>query len=372
MLYKLSAGVALALLTVLLFACVPPLVPEESTPAYSPTEPLPPPSSVPVSPTKPVPSLEPSASPTPTPAPTATLIPQPPHPTLKTVGYIAHWQGHLLPYLKLERLTHLIWQSVEVTSATDPTLQVRDNYPWSQISALAAEAHAKGVKVLACLGEFWDSSKLNEIWKSPPLRAQLIANLKNLVLTYDLDGIDIDNESGHDPGLYSTFLAELYDSLNPLGKVISIAGNPYDVDIIPAAADYLDFINLMTYDMWQGVGYPYHSTYEESVQALNLWVNVGIPKNKLLMGIPFYGRSSGTGFYYYRWIVDAYDPSPSQNEVNEPLVGGLLWWNGIDLVKKKVDYVKNEGFGGVMVYELTTDAFDGRSLLLAIFEEMRR
>ncbi|MBI2869866.1 MAG: hypothetical protein HYX96_08590, partial [Chloroflexi bacterium] len=307
------------------------------------------------------------------PAPVIPPSPTPlPKPGLKTVGYITHWQVPLLKYVKLEQLTHLIWQSVLVTSATDPTLQVADNYPWSQISEVIAIARPLGIKVLACLGGPWGDSTLNAVWESPALRARLVDNLKDLVVKYDLDGIDIDNEGHPTPELYSTFVAELYAALNPLGKIISMAGSPFSVNILPATAEYVDFISLMTYDMGRMPNYE-HSTYEDSVQAMSLWSNTGISKKKLLMGIPFYARDAGTGFFYYRWIVELYDPGPEQNQAMEPLVtGGKIWWNGIDLVKKKVGYVIDSGYGGIMVYEITTDTFDARSLLQTIYDELQR
>lgn len=341
--------------------------PENTSTPPAPEPETPPPTIIVSPPASPSPSA--SISPTPErPDPLPALTPG-----FKMVGYITHWYLNRLPHIRVEMLTHLIWQGVEVTSGTDPALRVSNNAGWDQIPRVVAAAHGKGVKVLVSLVGPWNVSDLTRIWESPTARARLVENLKNLVETYNLDGIDVDNENICSPAAYAVFLEELYKSLAPLGKIISLAANPSRVCLYPDTAKYLDFINLMTYDMAKGVGYPYHSTLEESVKAMNLWVNAGIPQDKLLMGIPFYGRDSGTKGFEYWWIVDKYRPLPSQNQVSEPLAaGGIIWWNGIELVKQKVDYIRNSSFGGVMVYEVSIDKFDDQSLLKAVFDELAR
>lgn len=76
----------------------------------------------------------------------------------------------------------------------------------------------------------------------------------------------------------------------------------YDV---PAVASYLDFINLMAYDFhgkWEretGHNAPLYSPSSDSQwqkqlnidHAANLWVKLGAPKEKLVIGMPTYGRS---------------------------------------------------------------------------------
>jgi len=307
---------------------------------------------------------KPTPSATPTPGPT---IP----PGFKVTGYITHWRFNTLSNVDFNMVTHIIWQGLEVTSGQDPTLRVSNDADWKQIERLAELGHAHNIKVLISLVGHWDNPDLTDIWKSPTLRAELINNIKKLIENYDIDGIDLDNENYCDPAIYSQFIEELYKAINPQGTIISLAAHPYKVCINANAAECLDFVNLMTYDMGHGPGYPYHSTLEESITALNLWTHAGIPKNKLLMGIPFYGRDGHITPFEYWWIVNRYDPSPDQNEVDEPLAaGGVVWWNGIDLVKEKTEYVLDNHFGGVMVYELGNDCFDERSLLLAAFEEL--
>lgn len=76
----------------------------------------------------------------------------------------------------------------------------------------------------------------------------------------------------------------------------------YDV---PAVASYLDFINVMAYDFhgkWEketGHNAPLYSPSSDSEwrkqlsvdHASNLWARLGAPKEKLIIGMPTYGRT---------------------------------------------------------------------------------
>lgn len=94
----------------------------------------------------------------------------------------------------------------------------------------------------------------------------------------------------------------------------------YDV---PAVASYLDFINVMAYDFhgkWENtVGHnaPLFSPSSDSEwrkqlsvdHASNLWVRLGAPREKLIIGMPTYGRSFQ--------LTDT-----ARFRVNEPASGG--------------------------------------------------
>lgn len=288
----------------------------------------------------------------------------------KVVGYVTHWHLNKLSNIKLKGLTHLIWQGIEITDSSNPDLRVANNAGWWQISDVVSAGHADGIKVLASLIGPWNESSLNNLWKSSDQRKKLVENLLDMVRSYDLDGIDIDNENkGWDMSLYSTFVRELHEALSPLDKIISVAGSPYRVSLTSDVFPLVDFINLMTYDM----GAPDHSTLDDSMQAVELWANQGMPREKLLIGIPFYGRDGDTTGYEYWWIVEKYNPDPDQNEVSESkAAGGIIWWNGVDLAKEKVLYARLNNLGGIMMYELAQDSAGNSSLLQSVYDALEQ
>lgn len=286
----------------------------------------------------------------------------------RIVGYISHWHLSRMSEFDLSGLTHLIWQGVEVVSGKDPTLLVAEDAGWDQVRQVAEAGHHADVTVLVSLIGSWNTTSLNEVWSSPELRKELIDNLVDMVETYDLDGVDIDNENTCEPQLFTIFIDELHEALSSRDKIITLAAHPNRVCITPETAAQLDFIGLMTYDLYTGRGYPYHSTFEESVDSMELWADSGIEREKFNMGIPFYGRDATGNGYEYRWIMDTFHPGPDQNEVYS--TDKLIWWNGPDLVRKKIEYVMDEGFGGVMVYEIGQDYPGTGSLLSAVYKQV--
>jgi PKD repeat protein len=223
----------------------------------------------------------------------------------KNVGYISiYFLDSVLNRAQWEQYSHVIWQNVWVTSPSDPTLRVQDGYPWSQISNFVATSHANGVKALACLFGTYD---LVGVTSNPALRAQLVSNLTNMVNTYNLDGINIDWEGGNDPEIYATFIRELRASLGP-DKVISAIGTWLGppVNISASAAPYLDFVTVMTYDYWH---VPSNGSLDVVAGSMNMWANAGFPKEKLVMGIPFFA-TTGAGEKYYPLPLEtlSFDP----------------------------------------------------------------
>ena len=149
--------------------------------------------------------------------------------------------------------------------------------------------------VLAAIGE-------------PARRTQHVADIVQLVLENDFDGIDIDYESlaAEDREVFATFIEELADALHQHGKLLSIAVHPKTEDAGswsgPAAQDWprlgaaVDLFKIMTYD--------YHwSTSEAGPIAPLDWTDqvltyaaTVVPPAKTYMGLHFYG---------YDWIGQA-------------------------------------------------------------------
>lgn len=163
-------------------------------------------------------------------------------------------------------------------------------------------AHSNGYMVWPSLSNNSYIQTTSEIIRDYNLRNQLINNIINLVLTYDLDGINIDFENMYeeDKALFSRFIIELKPRLNEIGAVLSVDvtapdGSPewsmcYDRYTIGNVADYIVF---MAYDQ-NGITSPVEGT-----TAGYNWVKAniekflgqeGVEEEKLILGIPFYTR----------------------------------------------------------------------------------
>jgi chitodextrinase len=131
------------------------------------------------------------------------------------------------------------------------------------------------------------------------------------------------------------------------------------MELRSSAVSSLSWINVMAYDLnWNNAE---HSTFNGAVAALDLYENAGIPKEKLVLGVPFYGRNdSWTSEIKYSQAISSCNPEPSDNYCNG------YFFNGIDLITQKTQYVLDNGYDGVMIWNLGQDTYDSTSLLNAI------
>jgi chitinase len=274
----------------------------------------------------------------------------------RIVGYLTDNRLDQLNKIELGKVTNVVYFAL--TSDSNGNLTAGSTYI-KGLPTVISTAHANGIKVSVCVSPKSDFSPMAN---SQIARSNFIGQLVSFAHKYDLDGVDLDWESVADADVpnYSTLVKELKTSLSPYGLLLSLASRPAHQDIQPWAADYLDFISVMAYDM----NHPHanHSTYSDSVAAMTRWASYGVAKSKLLMGIPFYGRNEGwTSSKTYAEIVNQYNlTDPNMDCIAK------YCFNGINTVESKTAYAYDAGYGGVMIWELGQDKYDSRSLLTAI------
>ena len=163
-------------------------------------------------------------------------------------------------------------------------------------------AHNNGYKVWASISNNSLKDTTSEIINDYELRQKLIDNIITAVVTFNLDGINLDFENIYesDKEMYTRLVVELAPRLRDLGKVLSVDvtapdGSPdwslcYNRNEIAKAADYIVF---MGYDQ-NGISSP-----KEGTTAGCDWVEANIkkflkqeevPSEKLILGAPFYTR----------------------------------------------------------------------------------
>ena len=164
-------------------------------------------------------------------------------------------------------------------------------------------AHSNGYKIWPMLKNDEAGIKgTSAILNSYEKRQELIENIVEVCVAYQLDGINIDFENMYqaDKDKFSRFLIELDPRMKAIGVVVSVDvtapdGDPnwslcYDRNVIGHVADYLVF---MAYDQ-----YGTSSTKPGTTAGLN-WVETNLKKiieydevdtDKIILGIPFYTR----------------------------------------------------------------------------------
>ena len=163
-------------------------------------------------------------------------------------------------------------------------------------------AHNNGLKVWAMISNESMLDTTSEIMNDYKLRNKLKSNIVNLVVKYNLDGINIDFENMYmeDKAMFNRFLIELEPRLNEMGKVLTVDVTApdgsetwsmcFDRNTISKVADYIIF---MAYDQYGA------SSNKEGTTAGCDWVEANITKflgqegvnpDKLVLAVPFYTR----------------------------------------------------------------------------------
>lgn len=204
-------------------------------------------------------------------------------------------------------------------------------------------------------------------------RAEFCHSVKTLLDQHHLDGVDIDweyptqsadNETGCDPSDTKNFnivLKQLRDSLGT-GKIISFASSSSAKYVDWATAiKYLDYVNVMTYDMGaapNGHNSPLYrsSTFNQRScdESIDLHKKAGVPLDRQVMGIPFYGKAEKNPSASSK----IFDYSVKYNEIPDILEKGL--YKGKALARpvtrrwestSKVPYLVDDSGKNVLSYD---------------------
>lgn len=198
------------------------------------------------------------------------------------------------------------------------------------------------------------------------------------------DGIDIDWETAwsENPPLripaedLAAFLQKIREEMDALPadtkvKKLTCALSSIEHEIGGAIKDYVDEINVMIYDCYgeeqdaDGT-YP-HAPMSQFIQRLGNYAAAGVPNSKIIAGVPFYGgdkkqEGTPTQTYSILYAQSGGTLKPSDNSYN-----GYAF-NGVDLLKEKTQYLVDNGYAGIMVWEISQDINydDPMSLMRAI------
>ncbi|SEJ16987.1 Chitinase, GH18 family [Dyadobacter koreensis] len=235
------------------------------------------------------------------------------------------------------------------------------------LKEVAAIAHAKKVKIMASIGgggapKYYPSFLIGE------KKTKLINDLANLAVENNLDGIDVDLEGALIDGNYENFVIDLAEQLRAKNKMITAAiATVYKDQFTDKALAQFDFVNIMSYDKtgpWNPSRPGPHAPYEMAVEDLDYWTKTrGIAKEKLSLGVPFYGYGfGGSAPESISWknLILQYPDKSTADEFS--VNGGNLYYNGIPTIRKKTSLALEKS-GGIMIWQLLQDTTGEQSLL---------
>ncbi|WP_158798815.1 glycosyl hydrolase family 18 protein [Pedobacter sp. L105] len=246
------------------------------------------------------------------------------------------------------------------------------NFPvFSGLSTIIATAHQKNVKVMASIGG-GSAPAYYATLLADSSRNDFIKKLVEVAVTNGFDGVDVDLESTRIDNNYENFVTGLAAALKLKGKMITAAvATAYGTQYTDKALSQFDFINIMSYDKtgpWNLSNPGQDAPYDMAVDDLTYWSTTrGIKKDKLNLGVPFYGYGFGTNApssISFKNLVAQYPGAENTDQVTLP-GGGIIYYNGIPTIKSKVQLALQKA-GGVMMWQLLQDTTGDLSLLHAI------
>ena len=290
---------------------------------------------------------------------------------------------------------------------------LRGNF--NQLNKLKA-THPQLRSLISIGGWTW-SSNFSAAASTASSRAAFVTSCVDFMKTYGFNGIDIDWEypvsgglSGGTTADTANFTALLTDFRAALDAQGRAEGKHYDLTIaapagpsiiknldVAAIAKPLDWMNVMSYDFhgsWDprtGNNAPLVVGTNDTAKgfsitdAVNTYLNRGMPAAKIVLGVPFYGRgwvvsrgvngglyqsatpaSVGTwenGVFDYSDIVANYLPRMTRMWDAEAQVPYLydartgLWisYDDAQSMRAKAAFISSKGLGGAMIWEISGD-----------------
>lgn len=243
-----------------------------------------------------------------------------------------------------------------------------------------------GISVHPLVHNQFDAALTSQFLANPTAQTKFIQSLVSRTAAIGADGINIDFESlaAKDRAAFTAFVRNLTDAAHRSGLTVSIdlprgsikwnAQTAFDHE---ALAGIVDYIMTMAYDQyWKGSTEPGSvSGLQWAEEGVNEFLSYGIPRDKLILGIPFYVRE---------WQIDSSGALMSNRAVLLKDVNTLIatkkatitwdarfnqykaeyqengyryvfWVENEDTVKARLDIAKKYELGGVAAWRLGYD-----------------
>ena len=350
----------------------------------------------------------------------------PPATDFAVIGYVPGFRGELdETTIDANKLTHINYAFVDVkdsmawlTNIATDTINFRKLNRLKKINP--------SLKILFSVGGWSWSENFSDAVLTEQSRRKFARTNAGIVEEYGLDGVDIDWEYPGMKGEDNVFRPEDKENFTLMFKTLreeldalsARTGKTYQLTTaIPCftrfiqitemdkAQQYLDYINLMAYDFYVAGDtaghhsnlFPSENDHKEQSgdRAVREYIKAGVPAHKLVLGIPFYGRSwymnttehhginrpvdslaRGGGYTFVKdslairpgfqryWDDQAKAPYLFNMETKQ-----LVTYDDEESVKLKCAYVKEHGMGGVMFWQYASDP---KGYLLSAIDEAKK
>ncbi|MGB4902572.1 MAG: glycoside hydrolase family 18 protein [Saprospiraceae bacterium] len=311
--------------------------------------------------------------------------------------------GEVINQYPVEQLTHIIYSFLKIQNDTLTFKSPKQEE--SLIQLVELKKRNPELKIMVSVGGWGGCAPCSDLFASEAHRSTFAKTTVALFKKYHVDGIDLDWEyptiagyPGHnyapeDKNNFTELVKTLRQEMGP-GYILSFAAGGFtrfleeSVDW-DALMPYLDFVNLMTYDLTSGASKTtgHHTplnnnnTQKQSASnCLNWLIQHKVPASKLVMGAAFYARvweevadidhglyqagkfkqgvsyknadtffTSTPGYHYY---FDKKAKAPYRYNAAQKM---FATFDDERSLKAKTAFIRKHHLGGIMFWELSQD-----------------
>ena len=326
------------------------------------------------------------------------------------IGYVAGFRGLInTAAIDVSKLTHINYAFVDVKdNRAWLHNEITDTTNFRLLNLLKQQNPA--LKILISIGGWTWSKNFSDAVLTDSSRRAFAVTSVDIIRKHQLDGVDIDWEY---PGMvgdsnvfrpedkqnYTLMFQAIREELTKLQAetnryyllTTATGGFPAYLDHteMGKAQEYLDFVNLMTYDYsWGQAGH--HTNLFPSAdydkensahKAVTTYMAAGVPAHKLVVGLAFYGRGGvvgntdnhglnqkivspfRTGGYTYikdsllnkKGFRSYWDKKAKAPYLFNAAEKKFASYDNERSIKYKCRYVKKHKLGGVMFWEYSSD-----------------
>lgn len=309
-------------------------------------------------------------------------------------GWHPYWSGNTYQNYDWDLISHFSYFSYEVDPASG---NANTTHGFASSAAVTAAIASGNTKVTLCATMFGSSNNATFL-ANATAKQTLITNLINLVQSRGAHGVNIDFEQtpASQKTNFANFMVDLANQMHaaiPGSHVSTVLyavdwSDIYDFPVMNATVDH--FI-IMGYDYYYGGSntagptdplFHFGNTYNYTLsRSVTYYLNKGCPKNKLVLGLPFYGRewktqtttipssTIGTGtavlFKNFKANANGYYSNSNLQFDADSYSEGYTFNNGTNNkqmfisndigFRKRLELINNTGLAGLGIWALGQD-----------------
>lgn len=291
------------------------------------------------------------------------------------VGYATYWDT---PVPDPTLLTHINYAFAHIKNDFESLEIKKESTRFKKI--LALKEKNPDLKIMLSIGG-WGAGNFSEMAADETHRKNFCKNCLAAVEKYGLAGIDLDWEyptsssagissSPDDTKNFNLLLKDLREVLGDELLITMASSSSAKYVDFKTAIQYLDFVNIMTYDMGDppkhnAALYPSSMSSRSCDESVDFHRQKGVPYNKIVLGMPFYGHGNETDVPE---SVDFRDLKKYQDKFTEKwddkakvpyLVNSdgkmVLTFDNERSIGLKADYIKSKKLRGAMYWNIEAD-----------------